>query len=82
MRRVLGVPLGKVLVLLLVAMAVWFLVKGLGRPAARERRPAETGTGERMVTCARCGVHLPESEATASGVRFFCSEEHRRLGEP
>jgi uncharacterized protein len=81
MRRAFGVPLGKVLVLLLVAIAVWFLVKGLGRPAARVRRPAETGKVERMVTCAHCGVHLPESEATASGALHFCSEEHRRLGD-
>jgi len=81
LRRSLGVHLGKVLVLILVVIAVWFLVKGLSRPAARERRPAETGAGERMVTCAHCGVHLPESEATASGARFFCSEEHRRVGD-
>jgi uncharacterized protein len=72
---------GKIAVLILVAVAIWFLVKGLKKPSApRERRPAETLTGERMVACAHCGVNLPQSDATASGERFFCSEEHRRLG--
>jgi uncharacterized protein len=76
-----GVPLGKVLVLILVVIAVWLLLKGLARPAAQKRRPtAASGSGERMVTCAHCGVHLPESEATGAGSRFFCSEEHRRVG--
>jgi uncharacterized protein len=32
-----------------------------------------------MVTCARCGVHLPESESIRVGSKHFCSEEHRRL---
>ncbi len=74
--------MGKFVVLLLVAVAIWFLVKGLKKPSApRERRPAETLSGERMVVCAHCGVHLPQSDATSAGERFFCSEDHRRLGE-
>ena len=33
---------------------------------------------ETMVRCARCGVHLPASEAlTGAGSAVFCSEEHR-----
>jgi uncharacterized protein len=73
---------GKFVVLLLVAVAVWFLVKGLRKPAPpRERRAAETLAGEAMVTCAHCGVHLPRSEAATDGPRFYCSEDHRRLGE-
>jgi len=74
---------GKFVVLILVAVAVWFVIKGLRKPPAppRERRAAETLAGEAMVTCAHCGVHLPRSEAAAGGPRFYCSEDHRRLGE-
>ena len=44
--------------------------RGKNRPAA-----------ERMVACARCGIHLPESESLQDGeLRHFCSEAHRRLG--
>lgn len=74
--------MGKFVVLILVAVAVWFVVKGLRKPAPpRERRAAETLAGEAMVTCAHCGVHLPRSEAAADGLLFYCSEDHRRLGE-
>lgn len=82
MRRALRLAVGKFLVLLLVAVAIWFLVKGLKKPSApREPRPAKSLSGERMVSCAHCGVHLPESDATASWEHFYCSEDHRRLGE-
>lgn len=75
--------MGKFLVLILVAVAVWFLFKGLRKPAPPpKRRAAETLAGEAMVTCAHCGVHLPRSDAADAGSRFYCSEDHRRLGEP
>jgi uncharacterized protein len=75
--------LGKLVVLLLVAVAIYLLVKGLKKPAAPPaRKPAASIAGERMVTCAHCGINLPESDATAAGFRFFCSDEHRRLAEP
>lgn len=32
---------------------------------------------EKMVTCAHCGVYLPESEGVAEGGRVYCSEAHR-----
>jgi len=38
-----------------------------------------------LVSCAHCGMHLPKNEAVAAGEgaspgRFFCGDEHRRLG--
>ena len=35
---------------------------------------------ENMVACAYCRLRLPESEAVAVSGKFFCSDEHRRLG--
>ena len=32
---------------------------------------------ERMVICATCGVHLPESDALTRAGRHYCSPEHR-----
>jgi uncharacterized protein len=29
-----------------------------------------------LVSCAKCGVHLPSSDAIQSGNQFFCSKEH------
>jgi uncharacterized protein len=71
---------GRLIFLLLVALAAFLLFKALKAP--RKPRPpnhAGDASGERMVTCARCGVHLPESESIRVGSKHFCSEEHRRL---
>ena len=48
-----------------------------GRPPSRGAPPAL----QQMVSCAVCGLHLPESDAVrgADG-RFFCGQEHRLLG--
>ena len=46
-------------------------------PDAAQSAKATNGA-ETMVRCARCGVHLPASEALiGSGGAVFCSEEHR-----
>ena len=41
---------------------------------------ADVGTGsgaEKMVACAQCGIHLPQSEAVRSGALHYCSDAHR-----
>ena len=69
--------MGKLLILVLVALVAYLLWRGLRRP----ERPARGahGDGERMVDCSQCGVHLPVSEAVEAKGRYFCSDEHRRL---
>ena len=72
--------MGRLLVLvLLVIAAVWLVKRALAggkRPDVAQKPPVD---GE-LVSCARCGVHLPRAEARASGERLYCSEEHARLG--
>lgn len=79
-----------ILLFVLFLLAVFYVRRALqpgprreeGRDPAPERGqgPAPAGEIEQMVACAHCGVHVPESEGVTSGGRFFCSEEHRRLG--
>lgn len=66
----------KYLLLLLLALVVWWTWKKqtVLPPAADVPPPLP----ERMVRCAHCGVHLPESEALLDGDRHFCNEAHRR----
>lgn len=71
--------MGKLLILILAALAVYFLWKGLRRPPDRATGAGTSSEGERMVDCSECGVHLPISEAIQSQGRYFCCEEHRRL---
>ena len=67
--------------LILLALAAWIvyrLVKSYGRRIKRED-VQKNETGEDMVRCAHCGVHLPRSESIASQGEFFCTNEHRQL---
>lgn len=79
------------MLLLLVAVLVFFWL--LRR--ALSSRKSGGGPGNKatpgqpppdLVACAHCGVHLPQNEAFASDIgapgakRFFCTEEHLKLG--
>ncbi len=70
--------MGKIILFLVLAFAVYMVVKGAVRrnqpPAVDDRPP------ERMVACGRCGVNVPRSEALEEDGRFYCSEEHRHRG--
>lgn len=64
------------LIFLAVAIAlVYWLLRSF-------RSKADTGnlppSGEDMVCCARCGVHLPRSECITEGDNCYCCEAHRR----
>ena len=72
----LGRALSKLLLLIFVVMAVWWLAKGFRRKDVAKDAPE--AAPEQMVTCSRCGLNLPQSEAIAEGDKFFCCAEHRR----
>jgi uncharacterized protein len=68
---------GKLLLLVIAAAVIYFLVTGYAR---RRARSSGSPSSESMVPCAHCGLNLPRSEALESAGRFYCSEEHRRIG--
>jgi uncharacterized protein len=69
--------MGKLIVLIaLVVFAVWLIRRALRATDTREKPPVQ---GE-LVACARCGVHLPRSEARLAAGKLYCGEEHARLG--
>ncbi|HZQ75251.1 MAG TPA: PP0621 family protein [Burkholderiales bacterium] len=71
--------MGRFIVLLgIVLAAIWLLRRALAR-AEGDSAPAERA-GAELVSCARCGLHLPRPEARAAEGRLYCSEEHARLG--
>lgn len=73
--------MSKLILLLFLGLLAYLFFKGLQRSAARRERSEDAQRlPERMVACARCGVHLPESEAIEADGRRYCSEEHCRLG--
>lgn len=80
-----GLVLKVLLVVGVVLVVGWTLLgrgRSLRRPAPHESapeagRPRPDAGSQAMVTCARCGVHLPASEAVMAGLRAYCSAEHR-----
>ncbi|MCB1959097.1 MAG: hypothetical protein KDE68_01010 [Rhodocyclaceae bacterium] len=78
--------MSKLLVFLLVLFAIYWgrrLLRQAG--SARERvqsaRPAPpVGEAEQILSCARCGLLVPESEGVRRGETFYCCDEHARGG--
>lgn len=68
------------LVLLVVIAGVW-----LWRNRRRGERldtPEQKNTAALgMTRCARCGMHVPDTEAIAGHAGVYCSAEHLRLSE-
>jgi uncharacterized protein len=73
--------------LALIVAGWWWLRKRLlssfRPPVSAGARPATRALAkpEEMVDCARCGLHLPASEALGdSSGRRYCCAEHRDAG--
>jgi uncharacterized protein len=68
--------------IVVLVLMLWF---GKGRGSGgdtpsggQRRRPPGP---QPMVSCAHCGLHLPQPDALeGEGGRHYCSAEHRRLG--
>jgi len=69
--------LSKFLLLVVAIIVIYLVVRGFARKRHGRAGPP---LSEQMVPCAHCRVNLPRSEAIEVTGRFFCSEEHRRLG--
>ncbi|WP_024851310.1 PP0621 family protein [Hydrogenovibrio kuenenii] len=89
----------KSLLLLVIAFGVFLLVRFIMKRVNEIQQDETTssrdaqnnyhdGNAERMITCAECGLRLPESEAIlldattsveANQQLAFCSQEHKRL---
>lgn len=74
------------LIFVLILAGIWWIRRALSKPRSDASQPGqatgrEGGAPERMVACAHCGIHVPESESVqGSGGAFYCCDEHRRLG--
>lgn len=70
-----------VLLGLLVYMAWrWWSVKQRVGDQQGGAKPRKKIGAEPMVACEVCGLNIPQSEAHAGNGRWYCSDEHRRLG--
>lgn len=70
----------KYLLLLAFLGVLWWVWKkrSVEPPQPPARRPDPQA--EKMVSCAHCGLLLPESDSLAAGDDFYCCEAHRQAG--
>jgi uncharacterized protein len=75
--------MARLLVYIALIALVWWIVRSrvrAGRPPERPNPPPPP-QAERMVDCARCGVHLPSSETVSDAAgRSYCCAAHRDAG--
>lgn len=70
------------LLLALVFVAVW-LFRGSrrrdlpGAPPSGKAEAKTSPTGESIVACVHCGLHLPRSEAVSDEAGWYCGDAHR-----
>jgi uncharacterized protein len=76
-----------VLLLVLVGAFAWLAASRRQRPPGRDAKPPRRSgdDGGRapqvMVSCAHCGVHLPQADALFDTAgRPYCGEAHRLAG--
>jgi uncharacterized protein len=73
--------MGRFLVLVLIVVAVvWLARRAFRAPGAEKDVVQKPSVEGELVSCARCGMHLPRGEARESSGALYCSEEHARLG--
>jgi uncharacterized protein len=68
---------------LLLAAAIWVLYILLRRLLAgrRKGRSSADAAPVNMVSCAHCGIHVPQPEALEKNGHFYCCREHMQLGK-
>ncbi len=66
----------KYLLLLTIVAVIWWAWKKRSPQPGKRPSPAARDP-ERMVVCAHCGVHLPQSESVTENGACFCSDAHR-----
>lgn len=72
----------KYLFLLLVALLIIWAFKR-GRGTSRSAPPSTTKDPApfEMVSCAQCGIHLPQQEAVLGAKGLYCCTEHRAAAQ-
>lgn len=68
------------LALVLIGTLLW---RSIRAPKASERQtpPRAEPQPQDMVTCALCGMHLPQTDAVQGQRGLYCSAEHRQRAE-
>lgn len=67
--------------LLVVLVVIWALKRGRAANQPKPPQAPEAQTPSEMVSCAHCGIHLPQEEAVMGQKGLYCSTEHRTAAQ-
>ena len=70
----------RLLTILLIIWLVYALYKRYSNNKSNTRPTKKGKNPEKIVKCEYCATHIPEHEAIADKGRYYCSEEHKRIG--
>ena len=74
-----GIIIRLLLIVAVVAIVWSFISRARVRASSQASRPREPDA-QAMVSCAHCGMHLPQPDALAGDGGHYCTAEHRQLG--
>ena len=71
--------MGQLLRIIIILIGLWLVLQIIKRALADRHTPPSTKQASiaKMVVCAHCGLHVPETEAIRDGNKIYCCEEHR-----
>ena len=66
-----------------VLIGVWLWRSGRQKDVASKKPPAPPAALQDMVSCALCGLHLPQAESVSGRAGLlYCCKDHRQRAEP
>lgn len=70
--------------LLIIAAIFWIVFAAIKEWLSPSKQTPRRGAEEieRVVKCAYCGLHVPESEAVRARGHYYCSTAHRDAHAP
>ena len=73
--------MGRLVILLVIVWLVYSITRRWiasleQKKQQKQQRPLRIST---MVSCAHCGLHVPQDEAVQAGGKYYCSDEHKKL---
>ncbi|MDK9724995.1 MAG: PP0621 family protein [Sterolibacteriaceae bacterium MAG5] len=72
--------MGKLIFAIFLGVLVYLLLRSRRQGGRAGRSSTPTGVSKVVTECAYCHVHVPQDEGVLIGSKFYCCEEHRRLG--
>lgn len=73
--------MARLLFWVLLAIVAYAAAKHWARSGTRKKAAPESSS-EAIVSCAACGLNVPQSEAHARDGRWYCSREHLERARP